>query len=330
MRFHGPCADGRAITESNWAGVDSTGTQVVNEIPYNETLKRNFNRSIGVVGKGWPLAFDNMDYAGAQNKSLLRVDRELSEWFHGPLLIVGHNGSIVPDEPGTTVTKVPYQDQVYDLEPIDFRHVVDRMRSDYYRSGLETKMYTGDESDEKVKGVRANCKGDAHMCFQPVIKEVDVIKSLCTAESDIPATIADKIGTPLVIKRIPHALCWRGRYMHGMKCSKSTSVSVLDLQTHYDFYCGFGTEKVKSQKHMDEICDVVMKQDEDLGSCVIVRWDGKPLNAKFVRGLIAYANKKEDEAIYSRQEGESMVEDILASVTKEDWERFFASYVDEV
>lgn len=48
--------------------------------------------------------------------------------------------------------------------------------------------------EEKVKGVRMNCVGD-------------VAKSICTEESDIYASIAEKIGVPLVIRKIPHAMC---------------------------------------------------------------------------------------------------------------------------
>lgn len=136
MRFHGPSIGGRTDIDTGWQFSECHGMSCVNEIRENVVLHRQLGRSIGICGRGWSLASEDMKWAGEENKSLLKVDKELSQWIHGPFIAIGHDGNFVPDGPDGKAM-VPWYDQVYDLEPVDFSHIVDRMRGEHYRSGRE-------------------------------------------------------------------------------------------------------------------------------------------------------------------------------------------------
>jgi hypothetical protein len=155
-------------------------------------LHRQLGRAIGICGKGWSFASENMDHAGKENESLSKVNKELSQWIHGPIIALRHDGSIDPLGADGKVF-VPWRDQVHDFEPIDFRHIVDQMRGEHYQSGREFKVYTKC-SLETVKGVRMNCTGDNLICTREMTEAVGVAKSLCAEESDIDAAIAEKVG----------------------------------------------------------------------------------------------------------------------------------------
>jgi hypothetical protein len=255
---------------------------------------RNLGREISICGKGWPLVSEDMTWAGKENKGLLKVDQELSEWIHGPFIAMGHNGSILLNGPDSKAA-VPWQEQVYDLEPIDFRHVVDRMRGEHYRSGREFRVYE-EGSQEKVKGVRMNCTGDVLTCMRKMTESVDVAKSMCTEESDVYSSIVEKVGIPLVVRKIPHAMCWRGRREGGLPYPTNPGPLILDLQKQYDkvreqlIHTEFPSwEPLGSKEPLGGVAS-------DVGSCVAGRRDGEALDVKFVEALQVYGRYKLGDA----------------------------------
>jgi hypothetical protein len=319
VRFHGPTAEGSAEVDTSFVSRECEGLKSVREIRASMVLKRSLHRSIWVAGSGWPVASENMDFAGKENKSLLKVDKELSQWFHGHLIACGHNGALDPDVPGGITTTLPWRDQVYDLELIDLRHVVDQMRADHFRSGREHKVYE-EGSSEKVKGVRINCVGDRNICEQMSYESVDVAKSFCSEETNYMAPLADKIGVPLVVRKLPQTLAWRGRYHDSLPCATNKGVSLLDPQKHYDLFQNAPPFPGPSLPHqLDKVA-------ADIGSCVVVRKDGQPLEPKFIYALEVYAKLKlKDAALGIVSAG--LTEDILAVVSKKDWLQFYPKFV---
>jgi hypothetical protein len=85
-------------------------------------LHMHLQRSIGIVGTdpdACPAA------RGGPNISVLEFDKKLSDYTQGPIVAFVHNFSdFLP--PGAEWR------QAYDLEPIDFHHIVDDMRGNYY------------------------------------------------------------------------------------------------------------------------------------------------------------------------------------------------------
>jgi hypothetical protein len=292
----------------------------VHQIEQNMVLHRQLGRAIGICGKGWPFASENMDHAGKENKSLSKFNKELSQWIHGPIIARGHNGSIVPLGADGKVS-VPWRDQVYDLEPIDFRHIVDQMRGEHYRSDREFKVYT-EGSLETVKGVRMNCTCDNLICTREMTEAVDVAKSLCAEELDIDAAIAEKVDVPLVIRKIPYPIYWRGREHSGLPCATNPGPMYLDIQRQYD-----AMREELRRGVPPPVWAPLGGMRGDLGSCVAVRTDGKTLEPACIEALQIYARQKIGTAIKSSIDPGAWPEDILAEVSKQEWDAYYADFV---
>jgi hypothetical protein len=318
MRYHGPDAQGRVIVDMSCISPNCRDLQHVNELTENMVLRRQLNRCISIAGRAWPLASENMDHAGKENKSLLKIDKELSQWIHGPFIAMGCNGPFLPNG---TPNKVPWHDQVYDLEPIDLRHIIDRMRGEYWRSGREFKIYE-DGSEEKVQGVRLNCLGDINICRQLPYRPVDVAKSLCSEETDLIAPLADKLGVPLVLRKVPHTLAWRGRHDHGVPCALNQRPGLLDPQKQFDNL----RNKLLNEPDMESLWANLDKVSANVGSYVVVRKDGQPLENTFVQGLEIYARIKIRTAISYPNKSGDWTKDILAEVSKADWLEFYEGF----
>jgi hypothetical protein len=220
-----------------------------------------------------------MNYAGKENQSLLKIDKELSQWIHGPFIAMGVNGPFTTD---CIPTNAPCYEQVYDLESIDLRHIVDRLRGEYFRSGMECRIYE-EGSQEKAKGVRMNCLGDRDICCRRAYMPVDAVKSLCSEETDFPSPLVDKVGIPLVLRKLPQSMAWRGRHVRGVPCATSNGAALLDLHSIFELF--------KDPLHPMDIAYLTRKLEENaagIGSCVVVRRDGQPLDHKLMYALETY------------------------------------------
>jgi hypothetical protein len=318
MRYFDLDHMGIAAADTTYVTQDNSILDPVAWIKHSMVLKRPLHRPIGVTGNAWPRGMENMDHAGIENKSLLKVDKELSQWFHGSFIAIGHKGSYDPTGPASITIK-PFEVQTFDLEPVDLRHIVDRMRADHYKLGLENKVYLKG-SAEKVKGVRINCMGDKTMCLQRAYETVDAAKSLCSEDTDLPSPLADKIGMPLVICKIPHPLCWRGRHNQGRFCTANPQLARLDPQKYFSILSKVtpGTPALMAE---------LGKLAVDMGSCVVVRKDGKALDSKHIRALTGYLEGKINEGLIMGEDG-GAPDDILDMVSKEEWEKFYAEFLE--
>ncbi|KAF1911542.1 hypothetical protein BDU57DRAFT_551964 [Ampelomyces quisqualis] len=129
--------------------------------------------------------------SSVQNTSLCAIDEELADIMFGPLI---------------------FYSPTRDLNPTDFRTIVDMLRWDYY-SRWHIRGPPQQFSLATVPSVMVNCWGDVHFCHQPDCAPIPLPKM--ALEPDCPRTIAlpigDLVGIPLVgVKAMP-SLPWRDR-----------------------------------------------------------------------------------------------------------------------
>jgi hypothetical protein len=202
MRHFGPNKSNRAVVDSTSLHADCADLKPLISFNHNTVLLRPLTGCVGIAVRPWGLNRDGMVKAGHRYKSILKVDEELSDWAGGAAVAYGNYELSWP----TGMVKGAWEDQVYDLEPVHLRHVVEVIRTEYDKTGRELELYAKGGED-KVKGVRMNCIGDEIMCCRSAMEPVDVARSLCTEQSDINSDMADRIGVPIIIRKIPRALC---------------------------------------------------------------------------------------------------------------------------
>ncbi|KAF2826012.1 hypothetical protein CC86DRAFT_370836 [Ophiobolus disseminans] len=217
------------------------------------------------------------------NQSLLKVNQGLSDWLHGPVLAVGH------DNDSGKVANL-------DLGPLDYRHAVDNLKVSYSNSA---RFYTVHNNTElgckKVIVVRMSCEGDRKYCEYNSYDNDTEYEHYLTGESDMPTPVADKIGLPLVVRKLAPAVPWR---------TKDKS-----LRTNYQ---------------------ITMlnppNQADNIGSVIVARRDGKPLLPDHLFALIIYTGQrlmKPDHDQSSCLTAVDMSLDQLHNVSKEDFEDWY-------
>lgn len=241
------------------------------------------------------------------NNSMCKVDKELSEYWKGPFFVYGTIGGVGGDS-GTP--------RCHDLGLQDFRHVVDMLRVHHYEASPHQKLYTI-EAGEKVKGVRLNCVGDYRVSLRPMIDPKDVLKSVCDSESELNTAIAEKLGIPLIIRKVPHALPWRDRYFDLFPCPENRWAGMLDPETALDLTAPAGLSGEALLRHR-------LKSSKKIGSLIIVRQDGKPLKPLLVQGLLKYALSKTEQPLH---ESDTLLNQILRSISPEDFVRWYTNFV---
>jgi hypothetical protein len=128
------------------------------------------------------------------NKSLAAIDKELCQSTIGPL-----EGSYF------------FHGQLSHLDTMDFRHIIDWLRTDHYHVTIEHQRLV---QNKDVRGVRINCRGDMKISDRPAFEAAHVPDSLFDIQDDpLCIAIAEKVGLPLVMRTLSYALPWRGRHI---------------------------------------------------------------------------------------------------------------------
>jgi hypothetical protein len=305
MRFFGPDPiDSASADTGNVPKETRRQKPPYQDIEINVMLQRNLCRAIGLAKYPRTNNEEHPGKIGGENKSLFKVNKELSKFVQGSLVAMGQNSTVALRAFLPTAT-TPCRDQIYDLGPVALRHVVDHLRADYYKTGADNQGYQVDNA-ERVKGVRLNCTGDEHIAMRP-FESVEASESLCGQESDMTAEIAEKIGIPLLIRKIPQAILWRGRRYRGMPCAQSNRPMAFELQKQHDTSMALKT--MAEFEQMTQRADEVASQ---MGSCVAVRKDGQPMESTFMMALLEYARRNMVNAITFRYK------DVLQEVSEED------------
>ncbi|KAF2251398.1 hypothetical protein BU26DRAFT_592580 [Trematosphaeria pertusa] len=199
--------------------------------------------------------------SGRENQSLKAVDEELSGSWKGSLLGIG-----VRDD-------VDYKDQSYDLGPMGYRHIVDCLRVDYCTTADMERNQVMEEivgSGQTVWGARINCKGDIDIFGRPTIEPIQLLVSMCTEDSDCQAPIADRIGIPLVLRKLPPSLPWRGRCT---TCKNGKENPDMNINTRL----------------LNPLIPPWRDDDRHVpGSVTVVRRDGKPLHHVHIAAILEF------------------------------------------
>jgi len=225
--------------------------------PDNKLLNRKLPKKIGVWGNMWDVRYPDAPNNGLKNKSVRKVDEELTDVIFGSIIALGM-----------------YRDadnriQSYDLGPLEFRHIIDNLRIIHrLRVYLLKKTVTG----PSVKGIQWDCHGDASLCQGETRLSVDVPVASLPSQSEVPSWIADQIGVPLLVQKLPPALAWRDRKMVGGEpCMHNSFVYTMNP---------FNDDGAL---------------DHCPGSILITRKDGKPLLKAHLMAIEIYAKLMRDD-----------------------------------
>jgi hypothetical protein len=213
----------------------------------------------------------------------MTVDRELAEFFRGPVLAMGvHCDSDFVREASDL-----------DLGPVDFRHAVDILRLSYCQCEDDTRLLLEDNS---VKAVRLNCDGDTKFVHRPSLEAVAESKSVLAVQTEIPTPVADKIGLPLIVRKVAPAVLWRNP-----------------------------RRSCRTKNHQAGILNPP-NQLEDTGSLILARKDGKPLHPIHVQALFSYtATKLKDPNHPDHQclTADMLLPERMDLISKEDFQKWY-------
>ncbi|KAF1849175.1 uncharacterized protein K460DRAFT_365085 [Cucurbitaria berberidis CBS 394.84] len=307
----GPSDEGRAVAHTHILGLKNTDLYPIDYFKENAVLHRQIDGDIVLLARIHDLNTNEAMLFGNPNKSLAKIDKELTNYWKGPLLAYGAR------------TDVGWPDQCYDLGPVDLRHVVDYLSVAHSKRSIEQNMYTiGD--GEKTRGVRFNCVSDQQICQRTQFEPMDILKSVCDGESELKATVAEKAGFPLVFRKLTFALCWRSRSHQDFSYAENPSAAFFDpgtlLDTTWlDTALRFGNPT--------SAIDQQMKFAKQMGSLIVVRKDGEPLTPMLMKALTEYAQQKTNEAFESENEPHTLASQVLDSISPERFRKWYSDFL---
>jgi hypothetical protein len=162
-----------------------------------------------------------------------------------------------------------------DFDMIDFRHFADHILSYHY---VPPKV-------ERVKGIRINCRGDVKMLGRPHFEEIELSIKDSTFGAHDNSDIADRIGIPILTRRIPPDPKWANSDMEGGSPFNNQDATFLhqclDPKAVSDPSKGSIGWGWCSQQWQNEV-----------GSVVVVRKDKKPLLPLHMEALTTYCRKE--------------------------------------
>lgn len=237
------------------SGLGFGGTEGLNEVSHNVMLARHSEPhhivlSLPEVKNLCPCCTSYQK----PNKSLIKVDEEVADFFRGPVLAFGKYCKGNPVHAPSDL----------DLGPMAFRHVVNALRHIYCQCEDETRLIFHNE-DLRVNGitaVRLNCVGDKYFLKRPTFESVREVASSPSTATYFPTPVADKIGLPLIVRQVPPAVLWRD----------------LSRPSRLEN----GNASMLNPPH----------QLTDTGSLVLARKDGVPLLPVHVQAIISYTAEK--------------------------------------
>ena len=149
-----------------------------------------------------------------------------------------------------------------------------------------------------IKAVRLNCVGDTDFVGRPMHEAVLEPRPTLELGTEIATPVADKIGLPLIVRKMPPAVVWRdARRPCRIKNYRAAMLNPPD-------------------------------QPGDTGSLILVRKDGKPLHPMHVQALISYTSTKlkdPNHPINACLLAEDLLADRITQISKEDFQMWYAT-----
>lgn len=157
---------------------------------------------------------------------------------------------------------------------MDFRYVVDALRSRYDWAVREREKIVRDPT---VLGVHIANNSDNNQGACPHMEELRVSATQCSLQSDVDAPVCDRIGIPLVIRRLPLSLTGRDRPVGNITQFDESKQIGLNIQLRF----------------LNPLMAMSDKR-HGVGSAIAVRRDGKPLHKEHMFAIIQYAAEVND------------------------------------
>ena len=157
--------------------------------------------------------------------------------------------------------------------------------------------------------MRWDCFGDMVVTRKNIdYYSVDVPQSMIPSESELPCWITDRVGISLVVWKLPPALVWRDR----KQCAAGENMANTFIRLMNPFVADpFGQHNVWNQEP---------------GSLILTRKDGKPLHPAHLIALILYMEEKNDEAVELQWD---KLEAYRASYSRDDLKKFWQEWTEE-
>ncbi|KAF2030862.1 hypothetical protein EK21DRAFT_111529 [Setomelanomma holmii] len=261
-------------------------SQVATDILDSVVPKRPLENPFRIMGKHLQADSAHDVPKHEVNQSLLSINAELKQFWYGTVIAYGLRST----------NNGPFR--CYDMGAVEFRHVVDAMRSKYDQfQATRIRKVVG----VPVMGVRVTTAADRCLGNCQPIEPFPVNVSLRLANSDIAAPIYDRIGIPLGLHRLPSQLTERDRYVE-LPCEVSSMAPLL--------------------QHIDPPVPL-LDRNYDFGSIIAVRKDGKPLYPVHMAAFMDYERDK--LAARFARKGTYNLEK-LSEYSKEDFVKWYESW----
>jgi hypothetical protein len=254
------------------------------DIKDNPVLGRSLPKEVTL----WGIITDTLDTEAnitteKKNRSIRKVDEELSDLINGPLVLLGMNIDPV------------HGYESYDLGPLQFRFVMDGLRM--IHSVLEDRR-AEKPTGPTVKGQRWNCYGDVYIVGRgPNCETIDVPTSLASAQFEVQAWVTERVGLPLMAQKIPSSLMWRDRKTSdGQTCVYKTFAKIMN--------------PYEPDGNLDHYP----------GSLLLTRKDGKPFLQAHIHALLDWADAKRNLQTFAR---DTFIDEFKASYNKEDFAEYY-------
>ncbi|KAH7081157.1 hypothetical protein BKA63DRAFT_561719 [Paraphoma chrysanthemicola] len=268
----------------------------------NHILRRRVATNISVVGSFLPVDEVTGMTTGQINKSLSALAPGFER--HGPLIIHGVS------KPENSLGRA------CDVGPMELRHVLDEVHYQHFHA-LRTQVCNDTNA---VEGVVMNCIGDTIIIdgYSAPVMVTKFPQSMCNETTEVEIEIAERVGIPLIVKKIEPSLIWRDRPNLTKLPALHNPLAALLSNTDLD-------APLRPGMSLAEVT-VMLNDLSLLGSWQVVRKDGKPLTTKLIKGLHGYTLSKvtmaSDEELYSPDARQL----VLAKASKAEFDTWYATF----
>jgi hypothetical protein len=300
-----PDIDGSAIVDASSLPPGSERLREIQTFKCNIMLRRELQRYIRVLAD-FSAGESGSSTLGAENKSMAVIDPELKHDSRGPFVALGVKEAS------------DWKDQTFDMGTVDFRNMVDGMRYLYW---VNHHYRDGNDAEDCVKGIMLNCIGDriADVGNPCPAWEIEIPRSMCNTTTEVTIELADRVGMPLVVKKIAPSLPWRDKEtitgMPNLHNASAASLSGIALDPAIS---------INTPLSQLQLTAVNMAK---LGTWKIVRKDGKPLTVTLLDGLLHYIGHKIEHLSDAVLLSPNRREIVFALATKEEFDNWYAANV---
>ncbi|KAF2029145.1 hypothetical protein EK21DRAFT_113205 [Setomelanomma holmii] len=149
-------------------------------------------------------------------------------------------------------------------------------------------------------------------------------RTLCDAASEVPIDVADRVGVPLVVKKVAPSLAWRdGKTLCSCDLLSIPVATMLGRAAFDPSLLMFGVHPSQWNSRLDELMD----RTELAGTLIAVRKDGEPLMPSLLFCIREYIVDKIWPLKYSSAPSAMWKKQVLTTMSKDDFHEKYAAYL---